>query len=78
MPNVGEREVAEVKAEGKHLRLFSECTMTGFMALVYDMGKKQAIIYEMVDSFDDGKQKCEECAKGLLNKPASISWVHQP
>jgi hypothetical protein len=78
MANIGEREIAEVKAEGKHFRLFSEFTMTGFMALVYDMGTKQAILYEMVDDFEDGKQKCEECAKGSLNKPPSIIWTHQP
>ncbi len=78
MENVGERYVAEINTEGKHLRLFSELTMTGAIALVFDMKSRQAIIQESVNDLKEGQEKCEECAKGLLNTPPSIVWEHQP
>jgi hypothetical protein len=78
MENVGERYVAEIDAEGRHLRLFSELTMTGTIALVYNMKSKQAIIQKSVNDLREGQEKCEECATGLLSKPPKIVWTHQP
>jgi hypothetical protein len=48
MPNFGERFAAEIKAEGKHLRLFSEFTVTGALALVWDIKAKQEMLHEIL------------------------------
>ena len=43
LPNFGYRDVAEVKAEGKNFRLFSEMWKTGIVAVVYDLKARQEL-----------------------------------
>jgi hypothetical protein len=77
MATLGERDVAEVQAEGKHLRIFCEFTEAGFTATVYDVGLDQKIMDEVAYSFEDGKQKCEEAVRGYLRGTVpKINWIH--
>jgi len=79
MATLGERDVAEVKAEGKHLRIFCEFTDVGFTATVYDVGLDQKIMDEIATSFADGRRLCEECVKRYLSGTVPrITWFHQP
>jgi len=79
MATLGERDVAEIKGKGKHLRMFCELTDTGFTATVYDVGLDQKVMDEIADSFEDGRQKCEECVRRYLNETVlKISWIHHP
>jgi hypothetical protein len=77
MAKVGERFVANVTAEGMHLRLFSEFTEAGVKALVWDIEGKQEILHEMADDLAEGKEKCQQCVNGLLSKPQQVEWLHQ-
>jgi hypothetical protein len=75
----GERDVAEVKAGGKDLRLFCEFTDVGFTATVYDVGLDQKVMDEIADSFEHGKQKCEDCVRSYLSGTVpKINWIHHP
>jgi hypothetical protein len=79
MATLGERDVAEVRAEGKHLRIFCEFTDVGFIATVYDVGLDLKIMDEIAASFDDGKRLCEEGVKLYLNGTVpKITWIHRP
>jgi hypothetical protein len=78
MERFGERFVAEVKADSWHLRLFSEFTVTGPMALVWDMKTNQPIIHTPAKDLNEGREKCEVCVKGLLLKSPIIVWARQP
>lgn len=79
MANLGERDIAEVKAEGKHLRIFCEFTEVGFTAMVYDVGLDQKVMDEIATSFEDGRRMCEECVKRYLaGTVLMITWLHQP
>ncbi len=76
---LGERDVAQVKIEGKYLRMFCELTEIGFTATVYDVGLDQKVMDEIADSFEDGRQKCEECLRSYLNGIVpQIHWIHYP
>jgi hypothetical protein len=77
METFGDRYVAEVSAEGKSLRLISEITNDGVRAVVYDIKAQQEIINELVGDLKDGREKCEECARGLLSRPCEIVWTNQ-
>ena len=76
MEKVGEQYVADLNAEGQHLRLRSELTKDGPRAVVFDLKAKQEIINELVGNLKDGREKCEDCAKGLLTEPIEIAWTH--
>jgi hypothetical protein len=79
MATLGERDVAEVRAEGKHLRIFCEFTDVGFTAMVYDVGLDQKIMDEIATGFEDGRRMCEECVKRYLaGTVPKITWLHQP
>lgn len=76
---LGERDVAEVQAQGKHLRMFCELTDVGFTATVYDVELDQKVMDEIADSFEDGRQKCEECVRRYLNQTVpKLNWIHHP
>jgi len=79
MATLGERDVAEVRAEGKHFRIFCEFTDVGFAATVYDVGSDQTIMDEIANSFEDGRRMCEEwLQRYLAGTVPKITWVHQP
>jgi len=79
MAALGERDVAEIKAKGKHLRMFCELTDAGFTATSYDVGLDQKVMDEIADSFEDGRQKCEEYVRRYLNETIpKITWIHHP
>ena len=76
MENSGDQFVADINAEGKHLRLRSEVTKDGARAVVYNMDAKEEILNDLVGNLEEGREKCEECVKGLLTEPIEIEWMH--
>jgi len=79
MATLGERDVAEVMAEGKHFRIFCEFTDVGFTATIYDVGSDQTIMDEIANSFEDGRRMCEEwLQRSLAGTVPKITWIHQP
>jgi hypothetical protein len=77
MEKQGEQYVADVYAEGRHLRLISEVVKDGARAAVYDMDEKKEIMDELVGNLEEGRETCEERAKGLLTEPIKIGWTHR-
>jgi hypothetical protein len=79
MATLGERDVAEVRAEGRDFRIFCEFTEIGFTATVYDIGLDQKIMDEIASSFEDGRRMCEEWLRQYLaGTVPTITWIHQP
>jgi hypothetical protein len=76
MEKFGEQYVADISAEGQHLRLRSEATKDGARAVVYDLETGQEILNDLVGDLKEGRERCEECAKGLLTEPIEIAWAH--
>jgi hypothetical protein len=60
---------AEIKVDGKHLRLFSEHNALGVQASVYDVNSKRWIApSESVEDIEQGKDKAIEYAKAHLER----------
>jgi hypothetical protein len=58
---------AEIKVDGKHLRLFSEHNALGVQASVYDVNAKRWIApSEPVKDIEEGKEKATEYVKAHL------------
>jgi hypothetical protein len=77
MQSPPERFVAEIKTNRWHLVLFSEFTASGPIALVWDMTTNLSILNEPVQDLTAGREKCEECVKGLLSETPLIVWARQ-
>jgi hypothetical protein len=77
MEEYGEEYVAVVRSGGNHLKLTSKCLQASAWAVVYDMKVQTNIIDEAACDLQDGKNICEECAKGVLGKALQIKWVHK-
>ena len=64
---------AEIKAEGEHLRLFSERNAQGVQASVYNVRTKEWVApSEAVNDIEDGKEKAAAYAKEYLKNAAGI------
>ena len=58
---------AEVKIDGKHLRLYSEHSPLGVQASVYNVGAKTWIApSESVDNIEQGQERAEGHARAYL------------
>jgi len=58
---------AEIKVDGKHLRLFSEHNALGVQVSVYDViAKRWLAPSESVEDIEEGKEKATEYAKAHL------------
>ena len=64
---------AEVKVDGKHLRLFSEHNAQGVQASVYNVKAKTWIApSESVDDIEQGKDRASEHARTYLKRVANL------
>jgi hypothetical protein len=61
-PVAGEGYYAELKTNDQHLRLFAELYPLGYVAVVYDMNRKQYISREDANDFDGARRLAEESA----------------
>jgi len=82
-PVAGDGFQAEVKIKDQHLRLFAEVYSLGYLAVVFDVNRKQRVSREDADNLDDAKTKAESLAAGYLRyrgagELPSVTWVLNP
>jgi len=83
-PKIEEGYTAAVRVGTHHVRLKSEMSVGGIIALIYDMNANKEIEREFVDDFEAGKRRAEEMAKDYLSRPGAaklppIKWIkNQP
>jgi hypothetical protein len=65
-PVAGDGYQAEVQAKKEHLRLFAELYSLGYLAVVYDVNRKNRVSREDANDLDDAKAKAESMAAGYL------------
>lgn len=66
-PVAGDGYWAEVKSGDEHLRLFAEVYSLGYLAVVFDVNRKERIAREDADDLDEAKKKAEGRAAGYLH-----------
>jgi hypothetical protein len=82
-PVAGDGYQAEVKVKDQYLRLFAEVYSLGYLAVVFDMNRKQRVSREDADNLDDAKAKAESLAAGYLRyrgvgELPLVAWVLNP
>ena len=65
-PVPGDGYFAEVKAGNQHLRLFAEVYSLGYLAVVFDVSRKERVAREDANDLDEAKKKTEGLAAGYL------------
>jgi hypothetical protein len=68
-PKIEDGYTADITLGTHQLRLKSEMSVGGIVALVYDMTSNKEIEREFVNDFEAGKRRAEEIAKDYLSKP---------
>ncbi len=64
---------AEIRANGQHLRLFSERNALEARVSIYDVAAKKWIVpSEPVDDIEDGKERAIEYARIYLKRVADL------
>jgi hypothetical protein len=71
---VGERFTAEIDHGDHRLRLFSEATPFGAVAVIFDMKTREWVTREWVDSLDEGKRRIEKIVGSLVGKLPTVDW----
>jgi len=74
LPKMGDGFWADVKHDGRNLRVFSEVTEVGEVACVFDLDSKVWINRQWADSLEDGKSRAEAFIKHLLPAAPAIEW----
>src|SRR5260370_26152034 len=82
-PVAGDGYQADVKIKNEHLRLFAEVYSLGYLAVVYDVNRKNRVSREDANDLDDAKAKAEGMAAGYLRYRGAeplpkVEWVLNP
>jgi hypothetical protein len=82
-PVAGDGFQAEVIAKDEHLRVFAEVYSLGYLAVVYDVNRKQKVSREDANILDDAKAKAEGLAAGYLRYLGAgdlpkVAWALNP
>lgn len=66
-PSVGDGVWADIKPDGRNLRLLSRCEPTGWEAGVFDLDQTDWLVHEWADDEEDGMRRAEALARTMLN-----------
>ena len=80
IPVGGDGFRGEVHVGARHLRLFSEVYLLGYVAVVYDVSANQEISRQDVDSLEEGKHRAEQAARDYLEQLDNallpeVNWI---
>ncbi len=71
----GEGFWADVTHKGRKLRLFSEVTVAGVFACVFDLDTEKWLVREWADNLEDGKCRAEKLGEAVLDETLpAIAW----